>query len=429
MAAVARAWLIAAIWVVTPCAALAQSPDPLEGIVVREIRVTGLHNLTPEAIERHLATRVGQPFHRAALLTDRRRLDELRLFTAVKMQPRLEGEAVVLEIEVSETLRALPIVVVRVTDENGVSAGPGMKALNLLGHGAQVGASVRFGGETAVSVTLDSTTITPGTRAWHLGFSDTHRRNALYDFDEHATTVDARFSRNWMHGLSTGVAADLTALDTGTSGVALSDDGKDVILTTGLFVTVDTLDSSTNPRSGTWAEFQVDRLFGNASSWTFTADGRRFQRLSERHGLGLFALAAAQTGEVDVNLPEYLQYALGGGNSVRGWELGSRRGRNQVIGTLEYAYVAMPVRPFSVAGINLYAGLQVAAFADLGLAWNDAQGRTAASAIDGYGVGLRLQVPFVDLIRIDVAWGEPGEGAFAYFGVGLKAARQRQRVR
>ncbi len=120
---------------------------------------------------------------------------------------------------------------------------------------------------------------------------------------------------------------------------------------------------------------------------------------------------------------------LGGGNSVRGWELGSRRGRNQLIGTAEYRYVAIPVRPFSVAGINLYAGLQVAAFADLGLAWNDDLDRRAASAIDGYGVGLRLQVPFVDLIRIDVAWGEPGEGAFAYFGVGLKAARQRQRVR
>jgi len=28
-----------------------------------------------------------------------------------------------------------------------------------------------------------------------------------------------------------------------------------------------------------------------------------------------------------------------------------------------------------------------------------------------------------------VAWGEPAQGATAYFGVSLKAARQRQRVR
>jgi hypothetical protein len=38
-------------------------------------------------------------------------------------------------------------------------------------------------------------------------------------------------------------------------------------------------------------------------------------------------------------------------------------------------------------------------------------------------------VPFVDLIRIDVAWGEPKRGATAYFDISRKAARQRQRVR
>ena len=68
-------------------------------------------------------------------------------------------------------------------------------------------------------------------------------------------------------------------------------------------------------------------------------------------------------------------------------------------------------------------------FADLGLAWNDAEDLEASSAIDGYGFGVRLLVPFVDVIRIDVAWGEPGHGASAYFGVSLKATRQRQRVR
>ena len=64
---------------------------------------------------------------------------------------------------------------------------------------------------------------------------------------------------------------------------------------------------------------------------------------------------------------------------------------------------------------------------DTGLAWNHSADRQ--SAITGYGAGLRVLVPFVDLVRIDVAWGEPGQGAAAYFGISLKAARQRQRVR
>ena len=412
-----------------PHAALAQPADPLEGKVVREIRVTGLRRLSPDSVERHLATRAGEPFRRVLLQSDRRRLDELRLFTAVAIEPRLENDGVVLHVAVTETLRLLPVVIVRVTDENGLSVGPGVRGVNLLGRETQTGVAARFGGETGVSATVDRTTITPGTWAPHLGFSYSSRRNELYDFDERATSADVRISRNWKHGLRTGATADVLAIDTGSSGASLSADGTDIIPTVGAFLGVDTLDSSTDPRAGTWVEVEVDRLFGDARSWTFILDGRRFQRLSNRHGLGLFGLATFQTGELGVGLPDYLQFSLGGVNSVRGWSLGARTGRSQFIGTVEYTYVLRPVQPFSVAGLNLYAGLQLVGFADLGLVWNEDSDPEAGSAIDGYGVGLRLLVPFVDVIRLDVAWGEPGRGASAYFGVSLKAARQRQRVR
>ncbi len=412
-----------------PHSAFAQSADPLEGLVVREIRVTGLRHVSPDVVERHLATRAGQPFRRVTLSSEQRRLDELRLFSSVLIEPLLENDGVVLQVSVTETLRLLPVVIVRVTDENGVSAGPGLRGINLLGGETQSGVAVRFGGETGVTATVDATTITPGTWMRHVGFSYSKRRNTLYDFDERATSADGRIARNWNRGLRTGATADVQAIDTGSSGESLSADGTDVIPTLGAFLTVDTLDSSTNPRAGTWAEVEVDRLFGDAQSWTFILDGRRYQRLSNRHGLGLFSLATFQTGEVGVGLPDYLQFALGGANSVRGWSLGARRGRNQFIGTLEYTYVALPVRAFSVAGLNLYGGLQLVGFADLGLASNDDSDQESESAIDGYGLGLRLLVPFVDVIRLDVAWGEPGRGVFAYFGVSIKATRQRQRVR
>jgi len=425
----AALFLIGAACGSLPHAALAQSGDPMDGRVVREIRVSGTRNVPADLVERHLATRPGEPFRRASLALDKRRLDELRLFTSVIVEPRLENDAVILDVTVTETLRLLPVVILRVTDENGVSAGPGVRGINLLGQGRQVGVSVRFGGETGVAATVDATTITPGTWMQHLGFSYTDRQNTLYDFDERATSADARFAHNWNHGLRAGGSAELLVIGTGSSGAALSPDGTDVIPTFGAFVTLDTLDSSTNPRGGWWAEAQVDRLFGDARSWTFILDGRRFQPLSDRHGLGLFGLVTLQTGEVGTDLPEYLQFALGGANSVRGWSLGARNGRNQFIGTLEYTYVLQPVRAFSVAGLNLYAGLQLVAFGDLGAVWNDRSDSGSSPALDGYGFGLRVLAPFVDVIRLEVAWGEPGRGVAAYFGVSLKAARQRQRVR
>jgi outer membrane protein assembly factor BamA len=421
--------LIGAASGLVPPAALAQVTDPMEGRIVKEVRVTGLRKLSSDSVVRHLGTKVGEPFRRTTLALDQRRLDELRLFTAVMLEPRLDGDAVALDVAVTETLRLLPVLVLRVTDENGLSVGPGIRGINLFGQGWQSGVSLRFGGETGVSATMDATTITPGTWMRHIGFSYTSRENELYDFDERSTTADVRIARNWVHGLRTGGTADVLSIDTGSSGASLSADGTDTIPTLGAFVTLDALDSSTNPRHGTWAEVEVDRLRGDADSWTFILDGRRYQPLSDRHGLGLFSLATFQTGEVGVQLPDYLQFDLGGANSVRGWSLGSRRGRNQFIGTAEYTYVVQPIRPFEVKGLNLYAGLQVVGFADLGVAWSGDSDQEAESAIDGYGIGLRLLVPFVDVIRLDLAWGEPGQGATAYFGVSLKAARQRQRVR
>lgn len=421
--------LAAAASGILPYAAVAAAPDPLEGLIVRDIRVSGLTHLSPDVVTRNLATRVGEPFRRSRLPLDERRLDELRVFTSVAIRPSLDRDQVVIDVAVTETLRLLPTIALRVTDANGFSAGVGARGINLLGQGGQSGGSVLFGGETAVGVSLDSTTITPGAWYRHIGASYTSRRNSLYEFDEGATSADLRLARNFHHGLRVGGLASLLVLSTGTSGASLSPDGTDVLPTVGGFVTLDTLDSSTNPRRGTWAEAEVDLTSGDASSWTFILDARRFQPLSEKQGLGLFSLATWQTGTVGTTLPAYLQFALGGANTVRGWTLGSRNARNQYIATAEYTYVLRDVTPFSVFGANAYVGLQLAAFSDVGLAWNASSDFRLGSAIDGYGVGLRALVPFVDLIRVDVTFGEPGQGATAYFGVSLKATRQRQRVR
>jgi hypothetical protein len=63
----------------------------------------------------------------------------------------------------------------------------------------------------------------------------------------------------------------------------------------------------------------------------------------------------------------------------------------------------------------------------MGVAWNDSF--ADAPVIGGYGLGLRALVPFVDVIRFDLAWGQEGAGTSAYFGISLKAVRQRDRVR
>jgi outer membrane protein assembly factor BamA len=177
---------------------------------------------------------------------------------------------------------------------------------------------------------------------------------------------------------------------------------------------------------GWWNEVDVSKSGGDADFWTFNFDVRRFQPLAHRHTLAFFSLTTLQTGAVGMEISADLGFQLGGTNSIRGWGLDSTRGKNQFINTIEYRYDLMVPRPLSVFGISFYLGLQLALFGDLGIAWEDSQG---TRWLDGYGFGLRILVPFVDMIRLDFAFGEPGQGLRSQIGLQEKAVKQRRRVR
>ena len=402
------------VLVLLPAVAVGTPADPLDGLIVREIRVIGLSDLPPAAVTRHLASKAGAPFRRANVAIDTRRLDELRLFSTVRVEPSLDGGDVVIDVKVKQTLRILPTIALRVTDANGLSAGAGMRSINLFGHGAQAGVSALFGGETAVGTAIDTTTITPGTWAVHTALNYTSRENTLFDYHERATyrrvapvaELQPRNPRRW-----SGQPPDRRHRDLGRLALARRH-RRDAH--------VRNVRHARYPRL---LDQPAQRHLGQGESTT--PSGTRDPGRSSPTAAGSSTCRPPRRGGVRARLVSdrrgrrdpagYLQFALGGANTVRGWSLGSRTGRNQFIGTAEYTFVARQVAPFSIFGFNAYAGLQLVAFADTGLAWNHSADRQ--SAITGYGAGLRVLVPFVDLVRIDVAWGEPGQGAAVYFGI------------
>ena len=93
------------------------------------------------------------------------------------------------------------------------------------------------------------------------------------------------------------------------------------------------------------------------------------QPLSFRSTLSIVGFAAFQSGVVGEDLPQYP------GGRHRRRELRPRvvarlTGRQAAgDGTVSnYAYDVVPVRSFTVFGLNLYGGIQAAAFSDVGLA-------------------------------------------------------------
>jgi outer membrane translocation and assembly module TamA len=78
---------------------------------------------------------------------------------------------------------------------------------------------------------------------------------------------------------------------------------------------------------------------------------------------------------------------------------------------------------------NIKTGFQMAAFADYGAVWDDKSELRAKNFIAGYGIGFRFFMPIVGVLRVDIGWGQHGEGAFLHLGAFEKPIISRRRVR
>ncbi len=120
-----------------------------------------------------------------------------------------------------------------------------------------------------------------------------------------------------------------------------------------------------------------------------------------------------QAGTVFGDLPPYEAFTLGGSNSVRGYEDGFvGSGKSFLQATAEYRF---PV--FSIISGALF----VDAATDLGTG-SSVKGNPAALRGEpgrglGYGLGIRIQTPFLGAIRLDYGFNDQGQSRL-HFGLG-----------
>ncbi len=406
--------------------------DDLEGKIVTEVRIRGLAHTKDYIVERELVSRVGEPFSEQNLKKDAERLDRLRIFSSIEFRSVAVDSGVRIEIEVRETFPYMPIISIRVDDENGVSAGPGFKSVNFLGRGIELGIAAQFGASTNLDVSLRNPWVTGNHLSYKVRYLRRDRPNEFDAFHEIANELEARFGSFIGEAGRIGVLAGFSTVHSDRDGVTLSSDNLDKIPSLGVYLGYDTRDIWSRPGIGWWNEVDItksDVRDTPGGFWTTDIDLRRYQTWHTRHTLLLTSLTTLQSGTLGEDIPIYEDFHIGGTNTIRGWPLDSRSGKNQFINTVEYRFLLTEPRPFSVSFLTAYIGLQLAAFADVGHAWSESNDFAVNQFIDGYGIGLRILLPFVDEIRLDVAWGAPGEGLTFHFGIYPKVVMQRERVR
>jgi outer membrane protein assembly factor BamA len=417
-----------------PSSPLAQAADDshVYGRIVTDIRVIGLETTKPFIVDRELATKVGEPFTKENEQKDYERLDRLQIFSEVKIYASLDNAGgLVVFVEVQETFAYLPVVSFSISDENGLSIGGGLKSVNLLGRAIYLSGVARFGGETTVELELRDPWVMGSRIGYQVEYYYRNRDNVVHGFFETANEVYTRLIGHVGENGRAGARLYYQGIQSDTDGKTLSSDNTDHVIYGSIIAGYDSRDLYSNPHEGWWSSVEIVKsgLFGTDSDfWQVNIDGRRFQPLSRDHTLGLFSLYTQTTGSVYKEVAYWQTFGVGGSNSIRGYGVGTRVGKNQFINTVEYRWNFMQPRAFSYFGITASMGMQLAFFTDFGSAWNT-NAEFSPNFLWGGGTGLRFIVPYVGLIRCDLGFTDDDTWVRFHFATGEKAERQRERVR
>jgi outer membrane protein insertion porin family len=430
--------LLFALWPTVVSAQLDITPLVAdEGRIVEAIEIEGREVTREGVVTREIHTRVGEPLDIETVVTDVRRLHNMQIFSEVhiELEPGQE-DRVRLRFVLKEMSSWLPTLAVQYTEENGFSVGPGIAALNLTGRNIRLSGSAIFGATTQLWADFNWPWIT----GHHIGLKGRaaflDRTDTLNEFEETSNELTLKPSRFLGEHGRLGAGFQLLTVASDRDGKTLSPTNEDVLVTLEASIGWDTRDRWNNPRGGWLNEVVVSKtggaLGGDADFWRLIVDLRRWQRTSGNQRLLLGGLLSLQSGEVGVHIPEYLQYRLGGANTIRGYDiekLGRELvGRNQLLGTAEYSFTLVRQRRFDFWKLSFRLGLELALLADVGVAWTESRDLNVNRTRAGVGAGVRLLIPGNDMVRVDVGWSPEG-GFRLHLAGNSKPEAQRRRLR
>jgi outer membrane protein assembly factor BamA len=405
---------------------------PFAGRRVTAIELQGFHVTRENVIRREIHTAVGEPLRADVVAADVQRLDNLSIFAEIGIGADADGEGVRLTFRLKEMPSWIPWVGFSYTEEDGFSAGPKVSALNLKGRAISLGARAYFGGAEQYSARLTWPWIGGNHVSFDFNGARLNRADTLNGFEE----TSYEFTP-WVgtylgeHGRLAGKFS-LFRMKSDVDGKTLSPDNEDVLPRLGVSAGWDTRDSWRFPSRGWQNELELWRTSGDADFWSMNLDLRRWLPISRRQRVLVSSLTSLQSGTVGVDVPQYMMYRMGGANSIRGYaidDLGRRLyGKSQMIETVEYSVNVVPLRRWDIWRFALRMGLDLAAFTDAGIAWNESSDLALNRARGGLGVGVRLLVPGSEMVRLDVGWSPEG-GFHFHFASGSKPVSQRLRIR
>lgn len=409
-------------------------PIRIDGVIV-----TGNEKTREEVILREIPFQFPDTLEMADLELIQNRITNLFLFHRVELAILPDGARKFLLIQVTEMLYIYPVPLLFINERDWDKVSYGFQVTHVNFRGMHERASIGGWLGFNPSFFLDYYNPWVGKQSrFILGFNAFGKRvgNKFYDFDERhfggSVTIGKRlgfFNRLEM-------ALSLRRIGELPLGLSVSGRDYDLVPKATLQYLNDHRDLIEYPRSGyyiRWVATRTGISNDQPNFWSFMFDHRLYFKLSERWSIGGKNLLKLNSE----SLPIYDRHFIGYGDRIRGHFNRVMTGQNLMMHHLETRFTLLPVRylswndaPPSLAAFfqQLKYGLSLGLFMDSGVVWGAQTYRGPGSDADiftpegsnkplslnshytGYGLGLHIHLPYINIFRIDHAWDDDGRG-------------------
>lgn len=256
--------------------------------------------------------------------------------------------------------------------------------------------------------------------------------NKIFGFQEDRLGFNLRVGKRLSLKLETDVQFSLTRvkLPPEYRSFSVSGSGQDIVPSLSWQIRWENRDLTEYPRKGTYLAVNIQRTGfakGQPDYWRMTFDGRFYEPV-----LGSISLAVRQLFIFnDGTMPVYARVFLGFNERIRGYynlvlpdpaRYAEYNSYNISLTSLEFRFPILAVRYFSIENgplipslfRNLKFGLSAGFFVDNGIVWRNAGDIRLNDFYTGYGVGIHIHLPYINVLRIEYALNKMGRGQFIF---------------
>ena len=418
----------------------AESPDAcrlprLDSI--GEIRLEGLKTTRTRVVMRELSHKQGGRFACAEWMKEKTRLEDLDIFSEVRLRMDSAGGHFALVYEFRELPPYIPFVAMSKTEQDGLSLGPALASLNLLGWDIRSEFIARFGGTTEFQASMSSPWLGPWPVEYDLAALRVDSYNRFENFHEDSWRLKLDLAHRVWESASGGkaqilYAGELFMLDAGGApGITLSP-GKDLVPRLGMGFLWDGRDRRHNPTRGWYQEMRVTQnggfLGGDGDYAEWLSDSRTYFPWLTRNVRHLAALYQYRAGDIGNSFGVYDLFHAGGINTLRGYGNDAFRGKSECIVTLENRIDLFRKRTFRIWGWGGYFGLQGILGLESASLW-DHHALMERDFNNSVYAGAHLLIAGVDRVRLEIGSNTAKLKILFDLGILEKADIQRFRAR